>query len=274
MARHHKHLRLYRIALRLYPKAHREAYGDQMVQTLEDILADQPNSLSRFIVWIRVMCELPVNIVEENSNTMGEISMNKLAKMTNRQLLYGLLAVLVIVGYIIMGAIWRHQRMQINSLNQYVQTVTTNQSAMYGGDYMAPSIIPSENSVYLPLAKLKLPATIANEKLVYNYQDARTVEGSKKVFPAQLSISTHSLSKSNFSSTNQFDCSEVVYADFVTPSYPMNPQWKLSGRIKLEDGRTMNVYYAPSIPGCNATWKANGIDSKVIANALLDAVSY
>lgn len=245
-----------------------------MVQTLEDILAEQPNRFSRFIVWLRVICELPINIVEENSNAMGEISVNKLPKVTNRQLLYGALAVLVIVGYVAMGLMWRHQRIENKNLNQHLQTINDNQVATNGGVYTAVTIIPSENSVYLPLAKLKLPATTLNEKLVYNYQEERTVTGSSKTFPAELDISTHSLSTNNFSSTRQFDCSQVVYADFVTPSYPMNPKWKSDGSVTLADGRVMNVYYAPSIPGCQQAWHDNNIDSKAIADSLKQAVSY
>jgi len=245
-----------------------------MVQTLEDILAGQPSSVGRCMVWLRVMCELPLNVIEENSNNAEGISMNKLTKITNKQLMYGALAALVVCGYVTMGVVWHHQRNQINSLNQYVQTVSENQTAQNGGGYIASTIIPSENAVYLPLANLKLHATTLTEKFVYDYQDEHTIEGSKKVFPAELNVSLHSLSTSNFSTTKQFDCSQVAYADFVTPSYPVNPRWKLDGNVKLTDGRTMNVYYAPHIPGCDQTWKANDVDSKAVADALLKAASY
>lgn len=274
MDKQHRSLRIYRALLHLYPKAHREAYGDQMAQTLEDILAEQPDRLNRFIVWIRVACELPINIVEENSNNMGEISMNKLTKVSNKQLLNGVLVALVVIGYGAMGMIWHHQRLQIKSLNQYVQTVTDTQVATSGGDYTAVTIIPSENTVYMPLGKLKLEASTLNQKLVYDYQEAHTVEGIKKVFPAELNVSTHHLSTNSFSTTRQFDCSEVVYADFETKSYPMNPRWKFDGRVMLDDGRTMNVYYATSIPGCEQAWNASGINTKAIADSLLQAKSY
>ncbi len=274
MDKQRKSLRVYRAALHLYPKAHREAYGEQMAQTLEDILAEQPDRLNRFIVWVRVACELPINVVEENSNNIGEVSMNKLTKVSNKQLMYGVLVALVVIGYGAMAMIWHHQRLQIKSLNQYVQTVTDTQVATSGGDYTAVTIIPSENAVYMPLGRLKLEASTLNQKLVYDYQEAHSVEGIKKVFPAELSISTHHLSTNSFSTTRQFDCSEVVYADFVTKSYPTNPKWKSDGSVKLDDGRTMNVYYAPSTPGCEQAWKISGIDSKAIADSLLKATSY
>ena len=173
----------------------------------------------------------------------------------------------------IVGLVWRHERSEISSLNRQLQTVSANQEAMSGGNYTAATIIPSENAVYFPLVRLKLPATVLNEELVYDYQAAYMVSGFKKVFPAELDISTHDLSVNDFP-TKQFDCSEVVYADFVTPSYPTNPMWRSDGSIKLADGRTMNIYYAPSIPGCKNAWQMNNINSKAIADSLKQAVSY
>jgi hypothetical protein len=165
----------------------------------------------------------------------------------------------------------QHHQNQI--LSGRIDNAEQNQRAMSGGGYTAVSIIPSENAVYLPLAKLKLADSRLNEQLVYNYQDARPSPDSKKTFPAEVDISTHDLSVSDFASA-QFDCSQVVYADFVTPSYPVNPTWKSDGNVALADGRTMNVYYAPNIKGCGQTWAMNKIDPKAIADSLKQAVCY
>lgn len=272
MAKQHEPYRVYRALLYLYPKSHRQAYGQQMVQTLDDMLSDQAGT-DRLVVWLRVLFELPINIVEENLNSVGEISVNTLTKITSKQYLYLVLAMLVVGSYLLMGLIWRHQRAEVNSLNTQLVTVTKNQFAMSGGNYNAVTIIPSENAVYFPLARLKLPATVQNEKLVYSYEADHTIAGSKKVFPAQLGISTHDLAINNYS-TSQFDCTQVAYADFVTPSYPVNPHWKANGTVALADGRTMHVYYAPSIPGCDAAWRMTNVDSKAIADSLKQSVSY
>ncbi len=245
-----------------------------MVQTLDDILSDQKNDYERLAVWLRVIFELPINIIEENVNSIGGISVNKLTRITNRQYLYILLAIAVIGSYTAMLMIWRHENTEINSLKSELQTISENQVASNGGGYNAVDIIPNESAVYLPLARLKLPDTTLNEKLVYNYQIAHTISGIKKVFPAQLDISTHDLAVNDYSTTQQFDCSQVVYADFVTLSYPLNPMWKSDGDVMLADGRTMNIYYAPSIPGCKQAWQMNNIDSKAIADSLRQAVSY
>ncbi|HEV7454552.1 MAG TPA: hypothetical protein VGO07_04815, partial [Candidatus Saccharimonadales bacterium] len=73
---------VYRALLHLYPKAHRKAYGEQMVQTLDDILADQHNTSEKVMVWIRVGSELPFNVIEENINNLGEMRMGKQAKIS------------------------------------------------------------------------------------------------------------------------------------------------------------------------------------------------
>jgi hypothetical protein len=273
MSKQYEPYKLYRAVLHLYPKSHREAFGQQMVQTLDDTLSDQQTKYGRLAVWLRLIFELPINIIEENLSSAGGISVNKLTRVTNRQYLYMVLALLVIGSYLIVGLVWRHERSEISNLNRQLQTVSANQFAMYGGNYTAATIIPSENAVYFPLAKLKLTATDLNEGLVYSYAAEHTIPGSKKIFPAELDISTHDLSINDFP-TKQFDCSEVVYADFVTPSYPINPMWKSDGSINLADGRTMNVYYAPSIPGCENAWQMNNINSKTIADSLKQAVSY
>lgn len=244
-----------------------------MVQTLDDMLADQHTSSERLAVWLKLAFELPINIIEENLSNAGGISVNKLTRFTNKQYLYIVLALLVIGSYLVVGLVWRHERSKISDLNKELQTVSANQEAMSGGNYTAATIIPSENAVYFPLVRLKLTATELNEGLVYDYRAAYTVPVSRKAFPAQLEISTHDLSVNDFAQ-KQFDCSEVVYADFVAPSYPTNPMWKSDGSIKLADGRTMNIYYAPSIPGCKNTWHMNNINPKAIADSIKQAVSY
>lgn len=171
-------------------------------------------------------------------------------------------------------ALWLHQRAESSSLQAQLDQVQANQASIHGTNYIDATILPNEQAVYLPLAKLKLPDSALAEGLVYTYTDDYKLPGDTKVFPATLSISTHDLAGNAVSTTQQFDCTEVAYADFVTPSYPVNPKWKLDGSITLSNGKTMHIYYAPSIPGCDQAWKLNNIDSKAIADVLTQAVSY
>lgn len=195
-------------------------------------------------------------------------------KLQPRHYIYTLLLILIILSYVGILAVWHHQRGEIRSLNSQVQTLVNNQAASQGPTYNDVTISPTEKAVYLPLVKLKLPDTTLTESLVYTYKGSYSISGDKKVFPANLTLSTHDLAANGGSTTQQFDCSKVVYADFITPSYPLNPMWKSDGSTKLADGRTMNVYYAPSIPGCQASWKLNDINSKDIADTLKVATSY
>lgn len=195
-------------------------------------------------------------------------------KIHPRHYVYTALLILIIFSYIAIGVLWRHQRGEIRSLNTELATIIDNESASDSSNYTVVTISPTDNTVYLPLAKLKLPVSSLSEGLVYSYTGPYSLAGDKKVFPANLSISTHDLAANAVSTTQQFDCSEVVYADFVTPSYPVNPMWKSDGNIKLADGRTMNLYYAPSISGCQTSWSQNAINAKAIADLLKQATSY
>ena len=78
---------IYEQFLRLYPKRFRQKYGGQMVQTLADMLDDQPDHTGRFLVWLRAGSELPIGIVQQNITTIGEATMHKLAATNNKRLL-------------------------------------------------------------------------------------------------------------------------------------------------------------------------------------------
>jgi hypothetical protein len=188
--------------------------------------------------------------------------------------MYIFFLVLITGGYIVTLVVWHYQRGEIRSLNSEINSIVENWSASDESSYSAVTISPTEQAVYFPLARLKLPDTTLNEGLIYSFTGPHRIYGDKKLFPANLSISTHDLAANAVSTTQQFDCSEIVYADFVTPSYPINPMWKSDGSTKLSDGRTMNVYYAPSIAGCQTSWRFNDVNSKAVADSLKDAVSY
>jgi hypothetical protein len=66
-----------------------------MVQTLADMLDDQPNSSGRLTVWLRASTELPVGITQQNITSAGE-TMNKLATISNKRLAVGAGAVVVL----------------------------------------------------------------------------------------------------------------------------------------------------------------------------------
>ncbi len=93
----------YRMTLFLYPRTYRHEYGDQMVQTLQDMLDETDSSLARMSVWLRVAIEIPLSALKENVNAIGEGGMNKLTKISNKRLVIGGVAVLVLVAGIAIG---------------------------------------------------------------------------------------------------------------------------------------------------------------------------
>lgn len=109
--------RLYRAVIRLYPKAHREAYGDLMLQTLDDMLADRPTSQERFGVWLRIVKELPLNVVEEHINNREGRGMSKLTK--NKPAMIAGVIIVLALGAMIIGLI-------ANQSNNFTPTTLAN----------------------------------------------------------------------------------------------------------------------------------------------------
>lgn len=94
--------RCYRLLLHLYPKAHRQEYGELMMQTLDDILRDQETASQRLGVWFRVAKELPSNLTEEHLRNLENILMrNVVANLGKRKAL-----LLIIISAITIGAVF------------------------------------------------------------------------------------------------------------------------------------------------------------------------
>ncbi|HSX15792.1 MAG TPA: hypothetical protein VLF40_03300 [Candidatus Saccharimonadales bacterium] len=87
--------RVYRALLRLYPKAHRKEYGEQMVQTLDDMLADHQD---KFTIWLRVGSELPLNVIEEHINNLEEIKVGTILKSNKRSAIVVGVAIIIVLG--------------------------------------------------------------------------------------------------------------------------------------------------------------------------------
>jgi hypothetical protein len=92
---------VYRLFLRLYPRTYRQEYGDQMVQTLQDMLDNCETPQSRALVWLRVSLEMPLSALQENISNGGEKGMKKLAftsdKRLRRDIGFIIAAILIVV---------------------------------------------------------------------------------------------------------------------------------------------------------------------------------
>ena len=99
---------LYERLLKLYPKPYRDHYGEQMAQTLDDMLADQPSQTGRLLVWLRVGLDLAVTIAGQQLMYVGGIMKNETPVYLKRNALIG--AVLLVPFWIVIA---------VNSLNQH-----------------------------------------------------------------------------------------------------------------------------------------------------------
>ena len=98
---------IYRTTLYLYPKAYRREYGEQMVQTLQDMLDDNESSMERVAIWLRITTELPLSVLKENINNIGEGGMGKLVTISNKRLVISGISI-VIAGIIATVGLWRN----------------------------------------------------------------------------------------------------------------------------------------------------------------------
>ncbi len=93
--------RLYRLFLKLYPRSFQREYSQQMLQTLDDMLNDQPDTPSRILVWLRVSAELPLSIGQETITSLGETSMEKLSLTNNKRLIFGATIIILLASVFI-----------------------------------------------------------------------------------------------------------------------------------------------------------------------------
>jgi hypothetical protein len=63
----------YRKLLQLYPANYRKRYGDQMLQTLADMLDDAPTRAQKLTVWSRVAFDTPVSVAKQQLIYTGEV---------------------------------------------------------------------------------------------------------------------------------------------------------------------------------------------------------
>jgi hypothetical protein len=68
---------LYKHLLKLYPDSYRRQYGDQMSQTLTDMLGSAVDGTERRKIWAKAIAELPISITKAQLNYVGGIMQNE-----------------------------------------------------------------------------------------------------------------------------------------------------------------------------------------------------
>lgn len=148
---------LYELSLRLYPKQFQRRYSRQMVQTMADMLENQPNKTARGLLWIRTGLNLAYTIVQENITNLGENNVNK-PTLTKPLFTYKRLSiVLAAIILLMVGAL--HTRIQANIAPvlakpfymKSVKTTMLDQSAALKGPMVllygeSPGGVPKEKN--------------------------------------------------------------------------------------------------------------------------------
>lgn len=114
---------VYRAVLKLYPKAHRQEYGEQMVQTLDDLLSERQESSERAGIWLRVILELPSNLAEEHIHTIRGLSMSD-RKLTNKNILVIVGVSVVVVGVVLAFVLFRNDQYNPTTLAKVPKSAT------------------------------------------------------------------------------------------------------------------------------------------------------
>jgi len=58
--------------LSLYPAGYRKRYGEQLLQTIADMVDDAPSASEKFIVWLRISLDFPVTVCKEHFQVIGD----------------------------------------------------------------------------------------------------------------------------------------------------------------------------------------------------------
>ena len=130
--------RLYRLLLGLYPKPYREQYGEQMVQTLDDWLHDSESGASKLTIWLRVIGDLPVSVIQEHIVTMEGKTMKETTKNSKTIIL---VAATLLVATAFGGIAWlmAHQSFHPTTLSN-VQSRAPKQTCLLAQDDPAVKI--------------------------------------------------------------------------------------------------------------------------------------
>ncbi len=84
-----KRFPLYSRLIRLYPRAYRREYGEQMLQTLADMLDNAENGRDRVVIWLRAIIDLPLSITQQQVITAGGIMTHETPRYSKQGSLAG-----------------------------------------------------------------------------------------------------------------------------------------------------------------------------------------
>jgi hypothetical protein len=78
---------VYRRMLKLYPPAYQKRYGEEMLQTLADMLDGASSSLQRSFIWLRTAIDFPISLAQQQVHYAGEALENETPHFVKRNTL-------------------------------------------------------------------------------------------------------------------------------------------------------------------------------------------
>lgn len=64
--------KVYARLLRLYPANYRKRYGEQLLQTIADMVDDAPSASEKFTVWLRISLDFPITVCRQHFQVIGD----------------------------------------------------------------------------------------------------------------------------------------------------------------------------------------------------------
>ena len=194
-------------------------------------------------------------------------------RLNQKTIVPALLTVLCVVFIVALGLLW-HQEQRLDSrfkvedrnmLGLQAQLDTLNSAASFA--HVTPSV--SDNAVYLPDVRLKLPLNDTTLQLLYS---PRTMGSAQKATTAVIDVSTTAEASYPQQPLQRLACIPVRLA-FEAKSNPYNPHEKNVGSVTLADGRTLQIY-AFHEPSCDLAFHVTNTDTDALGALFKQARSY
>lgn len=99
---------IYSKILKLYPASYQQKYGEQMLQTLADMLDDAPSPMHRGVVWLRTVLDLPVSLAQQQMHYAGNAFANETPRFVRRNALVSLVLFAPFVAIVIVNDATAH----------------------------------------------------------------------------------------------------------------------------------------------------------------------
>ncbi len=97
-----RRFRIYAKLLILYPPHYRKEYGEQLLQTVADMIDDAPSKNERMAVWLRISYDLPLTICKAHFQIIGDaMDANKEQNITRITIISAVLLLIPFLAFAI-----------------------------------------------------------------------------------------------------------------------------------------------------------------------------